>query len=395
MIDMPDCLVARVGGSDRLGGGGANILVGFFDVFEKLKVQLIATVESASPGHLDRLLSPLASAVGDNDPVKIYERPGINLSIEGLGHTTERTILTGELPAETSIDNLPRPRGRSIMVNTVYSPLVALDALAWASYPESLGVLALTNSLCSKTEVDSEILNKIRSRHSKLISSEDQHLSSVHSFVRDIVLPRGKCTCIMNEDELGNFTELDFFEKKEKTKIPIIGKMITAIREFRKFQGDLRDRIYVTVGPYGSFVLNEENHLIYCGIYLDDRLSKGKTAIGDSYATFVLAIETIGNYIHRNAIPAHDVIRAAAAGADASVYYGFGDFRVPEVNLYLGQRERLLVDLGPIENIPLERLDIPIDEVQERDFLAVGNDLRHTDATSTLQEVIGKAFLKA
>src|ERR1035438_7235442 len=51
-----DALVAALAGPHlQLGGGGANVLYGFYDVFAQIKVELIATVERHPPGERGRL----------------------------------------------------------------------------------------------------------------------------------------------------------------------------------------------------------------------------------------------------------------------------------------------------------------------------------------------------
>ena len=379
----------------RLGGGGANVLSGFFDIYAQLKVQFIATVEtSESEGRLEPFIRALTDVVGVFDPVQVYEYPGVNLCIEGLGISNERTIFTAQLPEEKQIADLPRPRGKSIMVNTVYSPTVALDALAYASYPDRLGVLALTKSLCAKKPIPQRVLQIMRRRHPEIFT-ENTHIESVYGFVKNVVLPRGHCICVMNEDELEHFTGIDFFIKKDRTRVPVLAGLIRAIKKFREFQAGLRHRIYVTAGHWGSFVLNEDDHLIYCGIYRDPtRIPHGKTAIGDTYATFILALETIGNYIRPYVISAEDVIRTASAGADASVYEGFGLLSVAKVNRYVGERSRLVANLGPIESLQLEKWEIGLDEIRESDYQGLAR-ADHKDGPGTLQEVIGRAFLRA
>jgi hypothetical protein len=217
-------------------------------------------------------------------------------------------------------------------------------------------------------------------------------MESVHDLLRRVVLPRGNCVCVMNDEELSNFTEFNVFTNDGGVKIASLGGIVGALKRFREFQGALRHRVYVTAGHWGSFVLDEKNHLIYCGVYVDNgRSAKGKTAIGDTYATFVLSIETIGNYIRPYVIPAEDVIRAAAAGSDACIYYGFGEYSVAEVNLYVGQPNRIVADLGPLDKFPTKEWELGLDRVMERDYLRVGQPCSRVP--KTLAEVIGKAFL--
>jgi hypothetical protein len=385
----------------RLGGGGANVLNGFFDVFAQLKVQFIATVENTqADGRLDPFIKALTDVVGMFDPIQLYQHPGVNLAIEGLGFSNDRTILVAGLPDEAQLDDTPRPMGKSIMVNTLYSARVAIDALAHTLYGDRLGVLALTKSLCSKKPIPQTVQEQLRGRHAQLLSSAaDGSINSVYEFIKTSVLPRGKCICIMNEDELEHITEVDFFVKRNKTRVPVFASLLRAMRKFREFQQGARHRVYVTVGHWGSFVLDEYDHLIYCGTYNDvSRVPFGKTAIGDTYATFVLALETIGNYIRPYVIPAWDVMRAAAAGADATVYEGFGLLSVAKVNRYIGERSRLVADLGPIEAIPLEHWEMGMDELRESDYQKLARRNLEGSAAigsaGTLQEVIGRAFLR-
>ena len=198
----------------------------------------------------------------------------------------------------------------------------------------------------------------------------------------------------MNEDELEHFTDINFFIKRNHNRVPTLAGLTKALVKFREFQKDSKQRVYVTVGSWGSFVLNENNHLIYCGIFNDvSRIPHGKTAIGDTYATFILALETIGNYIRPSVIPAEDVIRAAAGGADASIYEGFGYLNVAKVNRFVGETSRVVVDLGPIDAIPIDQWDMGLDEIKESDYYSLSRKSRE-NMSGTLQEVIGRAFLK-
>lgn len=389
-----DFITELIGPEMRLGGGGANVLGGFFNIFAQLKVQFIATVEKTErDGHLDPFIKALTDDIGVYDPIKLYDYPGMSLVIEGLGTTQDRIIFSADFPSEDPVQELPRPRGKSIMVNSVYSPRVAIDALANTVYEDRLGVLALTKRLCSKKPIDEEALKAIIERHKDFFSSTSS-VKSVYDFVRYVVLPKGKCVCVMNEDELEHFTEMDFFIKRNKSRVPSFAGLIRALKKFRDFQMGSKHRIYVTAGPWGSFVLNENDHLIYCGIYIDQsKFSKGKTAIGDTYATFVLALETIGNYIRPYVIPSEDVICAAAGGADSSLYDGFGFISVAKVNRYVGENSRLVADLGPINAIPLSQWDIGLDEMRESDYQRFGRSNQGA-RSSTLQEVLGRAFLK-
>ena len=377
----------------RLGGGGANVLAGFFDVFGQLKVQFIATVESSSPSQLNPLVLPLANEVGVYEPLKLYMQPGISLCLEDLGLANERTIFTSELCEARALEDseLPRPKGKSIMVDTVYSQIVALDALANTLYPGTFAVLALTKSLCSKTPIPSPVFQAVRKRHPNIFR-EAPKVESIHDFLRRVVLPRGNCVCVMNDEELANFTEFNLFTNGGGSQIPSLAGIVEALKRFREFQKELRHRVYITAGRWGSFVLDEKNHLIYCGVYVDNgRSPKGKTAIGDTYATFVLSIETIGNYIRPYVIPAEDVIRAAAAGSDACIYYGFGEYTLAEVNLYVGQANRIVADLGPLDKFPTKEWGMGLDRVMEREYLRIGEPCSRVP--NTLAEVIGKAFL--
>jgi hypothetical protein len=353
----PSHVTELVGPELRLGGGGANVLDGFFDVFAQLKVQFIATVErSEAEGRLDPFIKAITDVVGVFDPVKLYSYPGVNLAIEGLGLSNERTILVAQLPAEQPPAKLPRPRGKTIMVNTLYSPRVAVDALANSIAADRLAVLALTRSLCSTNTLPDSAIEFLREEHPRLFGDANSvRIDSVRDFVKRFVLPQAQCISIMNEDELAHITGVDLFVERGKTRVASLSGIIAALCSFRDLQAGRQDRIYVTAGRWGSFVLDERNHLIHCGIYNDPKgILHGTTAIGDTYATFVLALETIGNYIRPYVIPAEDVIRAAAGGADTCVYEGFGSFDVAKVNRYVEEPSRLVVDLGPIDTFPAE-----------------------------------------
>jgi hypothetical protein len=390
----------------RIGGGGANVLFGFYDVFAQLRVELVGTVESRlenRPGRMDRFIKPLTDRIGVYTEVFLYDQPGINLSVEGLGYERDRIIFTAELPDhEEFLDSFPVPNGRAIMVNTVYSSQVAIDAMCHACSPTRLGLLALTKSLCSKTRLDPSLIGRVLSRHNDLAVPKDCEFKSMHDFITRYVLPNGRCVVVMNEDELDHLTGVSGSIQRGESKVPTLGGLIQGLRAVRVFQAGAKDRVYVTAGASGSIVLDEHDDICYCGTVDDStRPSTGKTAIGDTYATFLLALETIGNYIRAYNIPARDVVKAAAAGADAGVYYGFGRLAVNKVNNYLGERKRRLVSLGRLDAFPCDdwkNVGIPEMRSAEWDSLVrrnyIDGDSENSFAPGTLQEVLGRAFLR-
>ncbi len=389
------------GPAQRLGGGGPNVLFGFYDVFAQLRVELLATVEKPGPGgraKLDVFVVPLTKKIGPYTSIPIYDWPGVNLCIEGLGPKTDRTIFTAELPRDVSPSAVPQPKGRAIMVNTVYSPAVALDALAYACENDRLGVLALTKSLCSKNPVDKKVLEEVLANHKLVQGGAGIEYSSIHDFVIKYVLPHGGCICITNEDEIQNLTGKSICMERDGRFYPTLGGVVEALRGVRKLQGWKKDRFYVTLGADGSVVLDEQDKLIYCGIVNDpNRQQQSKTAIGDTFATFLIALETIGNYIKSYNIPAQDVVKAAAAGADSGVYDGFGNLAVNKVNYFLGEKNRRLVGLGSLDSFQSKAwADKQIAHMREVDWepLISVDHAREGYVPTTLQEVIGRAFLK-
>jgi hypothetical protein len=390
----------------HIGGGGVNVLFGFYDVFARLKVQLIATVEKRGTkdlGRLDPFITPLTDKIGPYTEVPLYLQPGVNLAIEGLGPSKDRTIFTAELPTdEEDLEDIPEPAGKAIMVNTIYSPQVAIHALAHAAAPDRLGLLALTKSLCSKRQVDNRVFDRVLKCHPGLRVPEGSCFGSVYDFVTNFVLPRGRCICVVNEDELENLTAVPIGVQRGEASMPTLCGIVEALQKVRTIQQGTRTRVYVTLGPYGSIVLTERDDLIYCGIYEDSsRRSTGKTAIGDTYATFLLALETIGNYIRPYNLPAQDVIKAAAAGADSGVYDGFGNLAVNKVNLFLGAPTRRLFSLGQLTAFDTKPWKaVGLGEMRDSDFAAVSRaNLMEQNVDgyyppATLQEVLGRAFLR-
>jgi hypothetical protein len=390
----------------RIGGGGVNVLFGFYDVFAQLKVELIGTIEKRSlggPGRLDRFIQPLTDKIGIYTEIPMYDRPGVNLAIEGLGYERDRVIFTAELPSSNShVETLPTPQGRAVMVNTLYAPQVAIDALAHACSPERLGLLALTKALCSKTAVSPNLFVDVLANHKALAIDPNDQYHSVQDFIRRFVLSRGHCIIVMNEDELAHLSEVPTCMQHGEVNVPTLGRLIEAIRTVRSLQMGSNERIYVTAGPSGSLVVDENNEITYCGTIEDStRPPTGKTAIGDTYATFILALETIGNYIRSYNIPARDVIKAAAAGADTGVYHGFGNLAVNKVNNYLGDKKRRLIGLGRLDGFATSPWrDIGVQEMRAVDWDSVTrvnymetND-EHSFIPGTLQEVLGRAFLR-
>lgn len=392
----------------RLGGGGANVLFGFYDVFAQLKVELIATVETTPRGHrgrLDPFVVPLTKKIGPYERIPLYQRPGINLAIEGLGSKRDRIIFTADISGnEERLESIPAPRGKAIMVNTLYSPEVALDAFAYACASDRFGILALTKSLCSDRPLDPRMLEDVANRHSHVRVPAETSVNSLHDFVTKIVLPRGRCTLIMNEAEIEHLAGVKLGVQRGENYIPAptLGGVVEALSRIREFQQSVRERVYVTLGAAGAIILTEEDRLIYCGIVEDrGRVPTGKTAIGDTYATFVLALETIGNYIRPHNIPANDVCKASAAGADSGVYDGFGHLAVYKVNRFLGDDNRRLQDLGSLGSFPCDdwkttaiagMRDSDWDSLSRYDYIHTGDS--NSLVPGTLQEVIARAFLR-
>lgn len=274
------------GPTQRLGGGGANVLFGFYDVFAQLKVELTATSEkiaSGKRGRLDPFVVPLTKKIGPYTKIQLYNQPGINLAIEGLGSKKDRIIFTAEIPnQEEIIENIPEPRGKAIMVNTLYSPQVALDALAYACAPDRLGILALTKSLCNKKKIESSFVDKVLKRHTHIRLRGDLEIKSVRDFITKLVLPSGNCILIMNEAEIEHLTEVHVGIHRRETYLPTLGGVVQALRAVRTFQQSIKERVYVTLGANGAMILTESDNLIYCGIVEDrSKVPTGKTAIGD------------------------------------------------------------------------------------------------------------------
>jgi hypothetical protein len=206
----------------------------------------------------------------------------------------------------------------------------------------------------------------------------------------------------MNEDELENLVDIPTCVEHGESRFPTLGNVAAALKKLRTFQKEATDRVYVTLGANGGIVLDEDDNLFFCDV-IDDlsRRPVGKTAIGDTYATFLLALETIGNYIRPYNIPPHDVGRAAAAGADSGVYDGFGNLAVNKVNNFLGERKRRVVCLGRLATFPHSQWSAAVpSSMRGSDWEAItrwncnepGENCSFV--TSTLQEVIGRAFLR-
>ena len=407
IVELNQSMVAFLPGpSLRLGGGGANVLFGFYDVFAQLKVELIATGEKpphGKGGRLDPFVMPLTNKIGPYIKIPLYDQPGINLAIEGLGPKRDRTIFTADISLqEETLQRIPPPRGKAIMVNTLYSPQVALDALAYACAPDRLGILALTKSLCSAKKLDPAVIARILKEHAHIKPGGDVSVRSVHDFVTKLVLPKAGCILIMNEAEIEHLVGIPIGIERRDTYIPTLGGVVEGLRKVRSLQEGVKERVYVTLGADGAIVLTEDDRIVRCGIVEDrSRIPTGKTAIGDTYATFILALETIGNYIRPNNIPAEDVSKAAAAGADSGVYDGFGNLAVYKVNRFLGDSNRSLQDLGLLSSFPSDKWkEVGISEMRDPDWdsLSRGSYLvpgaLSSFVSGTLQEVIGRAFLR-
>jgi hypothetical protein len=394
------------GPRQHIGGGGANVLFGFYDVFAQLHVELLATVDShetEGAGRLDRFIKPLTDKIGPYTRIPTRTGAGVNLVIEGLGTRLDRTIFTAQVPHDDALtlDEMPSPQGRAVMVNTIYAPQVALEALAHAVSLDRLGFLALTKGLCSTRSLPKELFDDFFARHPSIRRDIGARtFGSLHEFIAGYVLSNSDCICIVNEKELEHLTGVAAGVDRGDSYELTLGRIIEALRVFRKLQKGRSHRVYVTLGASGSVVVDEHERIIYCGVVHDrNRFAQAKTAIGDTYATFVLALETIGNYIRSYNIPAQDVIKASAAGADSGVYDGFGNLTVNKVNTFLGDPSRILVSLGTLQSFPCSKwMDRPVDAMRSSDWeMIVETDyINHYSGfvPTTLQEVIGRAFLR-
>jgi hypothetical protein len=249
----PPALVARhLRPTPNIGGGGPNVLQILNQVFGKLSIEFIGAY-SPMPGGEDidpsirlffETVPPLLQEISPRpqrnlEIARIYSTVPVNIVIEGMpGNGEDRGVLKSPF-AEKIIDQPFNPKGRAIMVNTVYSKTLAVNALCCAIENRVLGVLALTDSLCNNQDPFSNeekewIKTFLASRNMDI---DLNRINTLYEFILKIILPQGPAVLIMNESELEHILN----PKNE------ISEKLANLPKGVQFLGDLKEKIHYDI----------------------------------------------------------------------------------------------------------------------------------------------------
>lgn len=392
-------LIARLGKPIiNIGGGGPNVLQILNQVFGKLSIEFIGAYSPMPGGTIDpsirfvlEMVPPLLQEVsprpGRNlEIAPIYSTVPVNIVIEGMrGNGEERGILKSPF-TERIVDKPFNPKGKAIMVNTIYSKTLAVNALCCAIEEGRFGILALTESLCNTQDPFSDderrwIKDFLCSRKTDI---DLERTSTLYDFIVGEILPRGPAVIIMNESEFDHIVNpkgkdnSDFHPVTRQKRVKILegrlvhlDSLLDGFQTIRNIQKTRKSRIYVTLGTYGSLCLDEYDTVHYSPVTVVEGLpSKGKNAIGDTYAAMILAGEYIARFRRKEKVEIPYIISSASAAADALFYSGFesvspaaiDEYLVKTVTNYKDDMEKgNYHELGPLLKLKEELKNLPLE----------------------------------
>lgn len=234
----------------------------------------------------------------------------------------DRTILRSPFPA-LPLDRLggmewPEAQGRTVVVNTVYTVTLAVEALIAAANAQH-AIVALTEALCSKRPFSDDERAFFQKKYPTV---GFDHISSVCDLVVKCVLPRSGALLIVNESELQHLSDVPIFRRISGKRFRLLGPSLEALQCVRTMQGDRKGRIFFTMGREGSLCLDEEGVLHHCGVTDVPGPIAGKTGIGDAYAAMVMGYEHVKRAIGGEVPEVWHQIVAAAGAADVAVAKG-------------------------------------------------------------------------
>jgi hypothetical protein len=348
-------LVRELGVPNKeLGGGGPNNVKLLYQVFRKFPIQFIGTyrIRGSEERGTDIWEYALQSMVSKLDLIPLHENPPINICFEGVGtDRDDRTIIRSPFPP-LPLDRLrdirwPRADGSTIIVNTIYTRTLAVEALIAATTQAKLSIIALTQALCSK----SPFLDDERKFFQESYPNIDfSHINSVHDLILKYVLPNSGAILILNEGELEHLSGVSVFDKRHRKRL--LGGVLDGLNRLRELQGDHIEKVFFTMGKQGSLCcLDREGDLHYCGVTDVPGATAGKTAIGDLYAGTIIGYEHVKRIIQRKSINVGYQLTAAAAAADVGVAKGFRAVNVLSIDSGIIESWRNYIGLGPINSV--------------------------------------------
>jgi hypothetical protein len=241
----------------------------------------------------------------------------------------------------------PRPTGSTIIVNTIYTRTLAVEALVAATTQANLAILALTQALCNKDSFSNDEREFFQETYPGI---DFTNVNSVHELITEYVLPNSGAIVILNESELEHLTGAPVFDKRHNRRF--LGGVLDGLNRLRELQGDNVEKVFFTMGKQGSLCcLDEEGELHYCGVTDVPGSAVGKTAIGDLYAGTIMGYEHVKRAIQGEDTNIGHQITAAAAAADVGVAKGFRAVDVLSIDGGIIEAWNHYVHLGPIDSV--------------------------------------------
>ncbi len=365
-------LIQQLGVPNKeLGGGGPNNVKLLFQVFKKFPIQFIGTYRQRPPEEpgSDIWEYVLDSMVSKLDLIPLHENPPINICFEGVGPKMEdRTIIRSPFPS-LSLDRLegiewPQAEGSTIVVNTIYTTTLAVEALIAATRNAKLAVIACTEALCSKKIFSESECEYFQNKYPMVNFSVT---NSLYDIILKYVLPNSSAILILNENELQHLTEAQVIDERGHR---FLGGVFKGLKQLREYQGSKKGKIFFTMGKAGSLCcLDEDGVLHHCGITDMAGPIAGKTAIGDIYAGMVIGYEHIKNVIQNEITNVAYQIIAATAAADVGVAKGLRAVNVLGVDSGIIETWQKYTKLGPLDLVSnkAEKLYGPLEKLRLED----------------------------
>lgn len=356
----------------ELGGGGPNNVKLLYQVFRNFPIQFIGTyrIRGGDERGADIWEYALRSMVSKLDLIPLHENPPINICFEGVGaDRDDRTIIRSKFPP-ILLDRLadikwPKPEGSTIIVNTIYTRILAVEALITATTKAKLAILALTQALCNKDPFSNDERKFFQESYSNIDFSK---INSLHELILKYVLPNSGAILILNEGELEHLVEIPIFNKRHRKRF--LGGVLDGLNRLRELQGVHTEKVFFTMGKEGSLCcLDKKGELHYCGVTNVLGVTAGKTAIGDLYAGTVIGYEHVKRIIQGKDTNVGFQITAAAAAADVGVAKGFRAVSVLSIDGGIIESWKNYVHLGPINSVikKAEKLYGSLDDVRLED----------------------------
>jgi len=391
-------LVRQLGVPNKdLGGGGPNNIKLLHQVFRSFPIQFIGTYRRRPPEErgADIWEYALGSRVSKLNLVPLHEHPPINICFEGVGPKEDRTIIRSPFPA-LSFDRLrdikwPEPEGSTIIINTIYTATLAVEALITATTRSNLAIIACTDALCSKQRFSDMEIEFFRYRYPTVDFSD---IFSVHDLILKYVLPNSGAIIIANEKELEHLTGTQIIDRRG---LRYLGGVLSGLDQLQQILGNHRGKIIFTMGKEGSLCLDENRVLHHCGITESPGQIAGKTGIGDLYAGTIMGYEHIKRSIRGEVTNVAFQMTAAAAAADIGVTKGFRAVNVLGIDSGILESWKKYTWLGPLHDVArrAEKLYGPISDakLEEIEWIKISESGKGLSGPTLLEDDIGRKWL--